>query len=105
MARKPTKFTNSEIGIIPLLVQGNSTREIATKLGIGQKVISKHRDNLRRKNPFARISAKIVRSIIRARFFDPFADLYNGLLCLLVRLLLLEPSFHLLNSLSVRVLM
>jgi DNA-binding NarL/FixJ family response regulator len=46
---KRLKFSKREVEIIPLLCKGETSKEIANRLGIGEKAINKHRKELYKK--------------------------------------------------------
>jgi DNA-binding NarL/FixJ family response regulator len=46
---KRLKFSKREVEIIPLICKGETSKEIANRLGIGEKAINKHRKELYKK--------------------------------------------------------
>lgn len=45
--KKSLKYSSREIDLIKPILEGSSTKEVASLLQVGEKVVSKHRDNLR----------------------------------------------------------
>lgn len=66
----PRKLTPREREVVQLIAEGNSSKEIAVRLGISEKTCETHRANLMRKLSIHSVS-EIVRYAIRNRMIEP----------------------------------
>lgn len=66
----PRELTPREREVVQLIAEGNSSKEIADRLGISEKTTETHRANLMRKLNIHSVS-EIVRYAIRNRMIEP----------------------------------
>jgi DNA-binding NarL/FixJ family response regulator len=70
MPSAPRELTPREREVVQLIAEGNSSKEIAVRLGISEKTTETHRANLMRKLNIHSVS-EIVRYAIRNRMIEP----------------------------------
>jgi len=66
----PCHLSPREREVVQLIAEGNSSKEIADKLGVSVKTIEAHRSNIMRKLNFHSVS-EVVRYAIRNEIIDP----------------------------------
>lgn len=66
----PSQLSPREREVVQLLAEGNSSKEVAGKLGVSFKTVEAHRSNIMRKLNFHSVS-QVVRYAIRNEMIDP----------------------------------
>jgi len=66
----PSHLSPREREVVQLIAEGNSSKEIADKLGVSAKTVEAHRSNIMRKLNFHSVS-EVVRYAIRNEIIDP----------------------------------
>ena len=66
----PCHLSPREREIVQLIAEGNSSKEVADKLGVSVKTVEAHRSNIMRKLNFHSVS-EVVRYAIRNQIIDP----------------------------------